>query len=221
MLTNPPRQIFSLYELWDSIIHEPIRDGFSCRLFLYLYWVIMLRSLHVCMTVGGRIRLVYLISSLVSLPQIVCRNPFISASISFAARRARAAATGSQKIRWRRVTHHTQTLPRQRGPVPLPLLPPSPKLSISQWVTEAARTSLRRSHTLNLSDVSAPDEIQTLQTVPLMPVSIVQIQASRWILGWNNLNNTPPPSSLQDSDVACTMSDLMFQMFLLNDRRSE
>lgn len=119
MLTNSPRQIFfSLYELRDSIIHEPIRDGFSCRLFLYLHWVIMLRSLHVCMTVGGRIRLVYLISSLVSLPQIVCWNPFISTSSSFAqvaARHVRAAATGSRKIRWRHVTHHMQTLQRQRG----------------------------------------------------------------------------------------------------------
>lgn len=137
MLTNPPRQIFCLYELWDSIIHEPIRDGFSCRLFLYLYWVIMLRSLHVCMTVGGRIRLVYLISSLVSLPQIVCWNPFISTSISFAQVAARRAGEPMAP----RHAPHADT-PKATGPVSLP--PPPPFRRNCQSASESPRQRVGR-----------------------------------------------------------------------------
>lgn len=43
--------------------------------------------------------------------------------------------------------------------------------------------SVRRSHTLNLSDLSVPDERNQLQTGPLTPVSMHPIQLSRWRFG--------------------------------------
>lgn len=154
--------------------------------------------MRVCMSVGDRIRLVYLRSSLVPFPQIVCWNSFISTPIScpWVGARCVWTATGSEEIR-RRATSRTTSKHSKRNRA-APTL--SSKLSISHliWVTEAASMSVGCSHTLNLSDVSVPDGIQQLQTVSLMPISIAQIQVSRWTFGWKKPSY---PVLLQGSDV--------------------